>query len=110
MCWILSKRDWVLGIRDWGFGFQTKNYGICSHPSQIFECFPSTQYPVPSPRAAFLPHQRVRVLGDSSPQSFDIYHFHQFKIPNGTTLTWQTPSMPTICKLNVRQFTAPQFK
>lgn len=40
----------------------------------------------------------------------DIYHFHQFKIPNGTTLTWQTPSMPTICKLNVRWFTAPQFK
>lgn len=40
----------------------------------------------------------------------DIYHFHQFKIPNGTTLTWQTPSMPTICKLNVQWFPAPQFK
>ncbi len=32
----------------------------------------------------------------------DIYHFQQFKIQNGTTLTWQTPSMPTIWKLNVR--------
>ncbi|MBE9039062.1 hypothetical protein IQ246_29075 [aff. Roholtiella sp. LEGE 12411] len=33
----------ALGMGHWGSGIQMKNYGICSNPKHICECFPNPQ-------------------------------------------------------------------
>jgi hypothetical protein len=37
---VLSEVE-VLGMGHWGSGIQMKNYGICSNPKHIWECFPN---------------------------------------------------------------------